>query len=297
MSQSSLLILNAILALMMFGIALSLKAEDFKRVVLKPKAPLTGILAQFLILPLMTWALTMVIPMPTQVALGLILVGSCPGGSFSNIMTYLARGNTAMSVSMTGIASLAAVGMTPFNFALYASLNPATAELLKQIAVPPQDILMVVVFVLAIPLSLGLLAGRWLPVFAQRSEGAFRFISLFTLLLFVLIALARNWSEFVAGASIFLLVVVFHNALALMVGWVTARGMKLNNADTRAVTLEVGLQNSGLGLGIIFTFFGSLTEMAIIAAAWGIWHLVSGLSLAWFWHRRDRQEQAQEAKA
>lgn len=289
MSQNSLLALNLILAMMMFGIALNLKLADFKRVLKQPKGPLTGLVAQFMLLPLLTWFLTLIIPMPAEVALGLILVSSCPGGSFSNIVTYLAKGNTAMSVSMTGVASLLATLMTPFNFMLYASLNPDTAKLLTSINVPASSIFMLVGFVLALPLALGLLCGKYWPAMAARCDGLFRIISLVTLFLFVLIALFSNWAAFVAGASVFLLAVVLHNAMALGVGFTSAKLMQLNDADTRAITLEVGLQNSGLGLGIIFTFFDNLTGMAIIAAAWGCWHLVSGMALCFYWQHQDQR--------
>ncbi|QUJ67272.1 bile acid:sodium symporter family protein [Photobacterium sp. GJ3] len=290
MSNTSLLLLNLVLALMMFGIALGLKPADFRTVARHPKGPLTGLAAQFFLMPALTWLLTMVVPLPAEVALGLILVASCPGGSFSNLVTYLANGNTAMSISMTGMASLAAVVMTPLNFMGYASLNPATAVLLKQITVPPQSILLVVILVLALPLALGLLCGYLAPGFARRSEPWFRVTSLITLLGFVAAALLSHWPQFIAGANVYLLTVVAHNALALAIGWLSAWTMKLPMADRRAVTLEVGLQNSGLGLGIIFSFFSDLTGMAIIAAGWGIWHLLSGLGLCFLWQRQDRRQ-------
>ncbi|RUO40934.1 bile acid:sodium symporter [Pseudidiomarina aestuarii] len=289
MSAASLFVLNAVLALMMFGIALSLKADDFKRVARAPKGPLVGLVAQFLLLPALTYVAVSLISMPAEVALGLLLVSCCPGGSFSNLMTYLANGNTAMSVSMTGIASLLASVLTPLNFMFYASLNPHTDALLKAIDVSTWDMLTIVVLVLAIPLTLGLLCGRRFPHFAATTEQFFRIVSLIALLGFVAIALWLNWDKFIAGASIYLLFVVAHNALALSLGWASARLLGLPQADRRAISLEVGLQNSGLGLGIIFTYFAAQTEMAIIAAAWGIWHLISGLSLTFFWQWLDRR--------
>lgn len=287
MSDSSLLALNLILALMMFGIALSLKVEDFKRVFSQPKAPLTAIVAQFILLPASSWLLTILLPLPAEVALGVILVGCCPGGSFSNIMTYLSKGNTALSVSITALSSLAAAVMTPFNFVLYSSLNPETAALLKSIHVPIQSVLMIVLLVLALPLLLGLITAYYAPRFAERSQGAFKIISLLTLIGFVIAALSQNWQKFSAGANIFMAVVILHNGMALGIGRLTSYFMGLNTPDTRAVTLELGIQNSGLGLGIIFTFFSQLSGMAIIAASWGIWHLISGLSLTWYWHRKQ----------
>jgi len=289
MSAAALFTLNCILALMMFGIALSLQASDFVGVMKAPKGPLVGLMAQFLALPALTCLLTLWLPLPAEIALGLILVSCCPGGSFSNIMTYLGGGNTAMSVSMTGIASLAAAFMTPFNFVLYSSLNPVTREMLTQIDVPTSQLFGIVVLVLAIPLALGLLCRRQFPGFAQAVEPLFRFGSLLTLFGFVAIALYQNWQQFAAAVSIFVVAVVLHNLLALSIGWVSAFALRLPVPDRRAITLEVGLQNSGLGLGIIFTFFAEQTDMALIAATWGIWHLISGLSLTLIWQRLDKK--------
>ena len=293
MSSTSLLVLNSVLAMMMFGIALSLTAEDFRRIARQPVGPLVGMTAQFALLPALTCLLTWLIPMPSEIALGLLLVSCCPGGSFSNLMTYLSNGNTAMSVSMTGVASLLACVLTPLNFMFYAALNPRTQPLLNSISVSTADMLAVIAFVLAIPLVLGITCARIWPLFARKTEPFFRFVSLFTLFGFVAIALFMNWDKFIAGASLFLLAVVAHNALALLIGWSAARALRLPRADTRAITLEVGLQNSGLGLGIIFTFFANLDAMAVIAAAWGIWHLISGLSLSTYWQCKDRKKALQ----
>jgi len=295
MSALSLLMLNAVLATMMFGIALSLTAADFKRVIIKPIGPLAGLGAQFILLPGLTCLLTWLVPMPREVALGLLLVSCCPGGSFSNLMTYLSKGNTALSVSMTGVASLLACILTPLNFMFYAAINPRTHTLLSSITVSVSDMLTVVALVLALPLALGLICAARFPRFAKRTEPIFRLFSLVTLFAFVLIALAMNWQKFLAGASVFLLAVVAHNLLALLIGWITAWLLKLPVADRRAITLEVGLQNSGLGLGIIFTFFADLSSMAIIAAAWGIWHLISGTGLTLTWHWLDRASAKREA--
>lgn len=296
MSSTSLLLLNLILALMMFGIALSLRASDFRQVLKQPKAPLVAMLAQFILLPAASWLLTMLVPMPAEVALGVILIGACPGGSFSNIMTYLSRGNVALSVSMTGIASLSAVILTPFNFMLYASLNPATEALLTSIQIPFKNILLLVLLVLALPLLLGMLTARFAPGFALKSQGLFRIISLATLFSFVLLALIKNWQTFIDAADWFLLLVLLHNGFALSLGYGLAYLMKLSRADRRAITFETGIQNSGLGLGIIFTFFSDFSGMAIIAAAWGIWHLISGLGLTWLWHWRDKTQSQENQK-
>jgi BASS family bile acid:Na+ symporter len=264
---ASLILLNVIMACMMFGVSLSLRLEDFKRIALAPIAPLAGLFAQFLLLPLATCLFTWALKIDAELALGMILVASCPGGSFSNIMTWLARGNVAVSVSMTAVSSLAATVLTPLNFAFYGWLNPHTREYLTQITLEPGGILLLVLLVLALPLVLGMVTGRKLPGLVERSEKPLRIISL----------LERFHS--------FFWLVVAHNLLALSLGYGMGVLLKLPVADRRAVTMEVGIQNSGLGLVILFTFFPEAGGMMLITAFWGVWHLVSGITLSQIWAR------------
>ncbi|MGE6480269.1 bile acid:sodium symporter family protein [Psychrobacter namhaensis] len=284
-SPSSLVLLNLILALMMFGVSLSLRLEDFKRVILSPIAPIAGLFAQFLLLPLMTCLLTWALNIDPELALGMILVASCPGGSFSNIMTWLARGNVAVSVSMTAVSSLAATVLTPLNFAFYGWLNPHTREYLTQITIEPSSILILVLLVLAVPLVLGMVTGRKLPDLVVRIQKPLRIISLLVLMSFVAIAFSSNVALFIERFHSFFWLVVAHNLLALSLGYGIGRMLKLPVADRRAVTLEVGIQNSGLGLVILFTFFPEAGSMMLITAFWGVWHLVSGLTLSQIWAR------------
>ncbi|MGP5504023.1 bile acid:sodium symporter family protein [Psychrobacter celer] len=284
-SPSSLVLLNLILALMMFGVSLSLRLEDFKRVILSPIAPIAGLFAQFLLLPLMTCLLTWALNIDPELALGMILVASCPGGSFSNIMTWLARGNVAVSVSMTAVSSLAATVLTPLNFAFYGWLNPHTREYLTQITIEPSSILILVLLVLAVPLVLGMVTGRKLPDLVVRIQKPLRIISLLVLMSFVAIAFSSNVALFIERFHSFFWLVVAHNLLALSLGYGIGRMLKLPIADRRAVTLEVGIQNSGLGLVILFTFFPEAGGMMLITAFWGVWHLVSGITLSQIWAR------------
>jgi BASS family bile acid:Na+ symporter len=287
---TSLIILNAILALMMFGVSLNLKPADFRRVLTIPRAPIAGLLAQFLLLPLATCLFTWALEVDPQLALGMILVASCPGGSFSNIMTWLGKGSVAVSVSMTAVSSLAATVLTPLNFAFYGWLNPHTRGYLQEIALQPENILMLVLLVLALPLILGMLTGGRFPKLAVRSEKSLRFMSLLVFLAFVAIAFLNNVDLFLAKFHTFFWLVVGHNLLALTLGYGMARLMKLSVADGRAVTMEVGIQNSGLGLVILFTFFPEAGGMMLITAFWGVWHLVSGLTLSQIWARRPPPE-------
>ncbi len=282
---SSLILLNFILAFMMFGVSLSLNLNDFKRVILAPIAPLAGLFAQFLLLPLATCLFTWAFNIDSELALGMILVASCPGGSFSNIMTWLARGNVAVSVSMTAVSSLVATILTPLNFAFYGWLNPHTREYLTQITIEPSGILVLVLLVLGLPLVLGMLVGHKLPALVTKIEKPLRILSILVLVVFVGIAFSSNFGLFIEKFSSFFWLVVAHNLIALSLGYAMGTVLKLPVPDRRAVTLEVGIQNSGLGLIILFTFFPEADSMMLITAFWGVWHLVSGLTLSQIWAR------------
>ena len=282
----SFLLLNFLLALMMFGASLSVKLADFQYLLKAPKAPAIGLISQFALLPLITFGLTQLLDVDPSMALGMILVASCPGGSFSNIMTWLARGHLATSVSMTGISTLAALVMTPLNFAFYASLDPDTSAILATIAVEPWNVMELILLVLVFPLFAGMTFGHYLPAIAAKLDTPFRWLSMLLFFAFVAIAFSANSDLFLQYAQFFIGLVVLHNAIALLIGYGSSRLIKLDSEQTRAVTLEVGIQNSGLGLIIVFNFFPDLGGMMIITAFWGVWHLVSGLSLALFWSKK-----------
>ncbi len=293
-SSENLLILNVILAFMMFGVSLSLTGEDFRRVLKRPDAPIVGLLAQFVLLPAATCLTTWFFEVDPEMALGMILVASCPGGSFSNIMTWLARANVAVSVSMTAVSSLAAMVMTPFNFALYGWLNPHTRSMLTDIQLDSMNILILVALVLGLPLLVGMMTGKLFPRFAARAEKPMRVITLLVLLLFVGVAFGNNMEVFLATADRIVILVVLQNLLALGMGAFAGGLTGLPRQDRRAITMEVGIQNSGLGLAILFTFFPQASGMILIAAFWGVWHLISGLLLAWWWSRGHDDRQNRE---
>jgi BASS family bile acid:Na+ symporter len=283
----SFFLLNLLLALMMFGASLSVKWSDFKLMLSAPRAPLIGLSCQFVLLPLITFLLTRVLVVDPSIALGMILVASCPGGSFSNIMTWLARGHLATSVSMTGISTFAALFLTPLNFAFYASLSPDTSAILADIAVEPAEVMRLILMVLVLPLIAGIVAGQHFPELARKMDRPFRWLSLLLFLAFVAIAFSANGDLFLQYAQYFVGLVVLHNGIALMIGYLASLLTRLDYEQTKAVTLEVGIQNSGLGLIIVFNFYPELGGMMIITAFWGVWHLVSGLALSLFWSRRS----------
>ncbi len=276
---------NAIIALMMFGVSLELRADDFKRILRAPKAPLIGMLVQFVLLPASTCLLTIVLPIDPSLALGMILVATCPSGTFSNIMTWLGRGNVAVSASVTAVSSVTAGIFTPLNFALYAGLNPNTRALLTEISVDPVELLLMVLLVLVLPMVLGMLLGKRQPQLAHKLEKPLRNFSLLVMLAFVGGAFFKNFEQFIEHFHLFFWLVVTLNFMALLLGYLCARLWRLPEADVRAVTLETGIHNSALGMALIFTFFPQAGGMLLIAAFWGCWQLLSGLILALYWSR------------
>jgi len=284
--QSSLLFLNVLIGLMMLGMALDLDLGDFKRLLRQPKPPAIGLAAQFLLLPAFTFLLTMILQPRPSIALGMILVASCPGGNLSNVMTYLAGGNAPLSVGMTAVSTAAAIVMTPLNLAIWGSLNPHTSPILHSVSLSPFDLFTTIVLILGVPLVVGMLVAHRFPNLAERVRRPFKTGSVVVFMGFVLMALANNWDHFVHYVGFVVFAVLIHNALAFAIGYSAARGTGLVARDVRAVTIEVGLQNSALALILIFDFFNGLGGMAIIAAWWGIWHIIAGLVVAGFWSRR-----------
>lgn len=285
-NPQTLFALNIVIGLMMLGVALELKLEDFKRIIVSPKAPTIGLGAQFILLPAFTFLLTLLLRPTPSMALGMILIGACPGGNLSNIMTYLARGNAAVSISMTAVSTAVAIVMTPFNLAFWGSLNPSTAPILRQVSLNPFDVFTTIVMILGIPLTAGMLISHFLPSLAARIRKPFKVFSFIIFIGFVAAALSANWQIFLKVIGLVVFAVLIHNALALNLGYWSARLMRLQKRDVRAVAIEVGIQNSALGLILVFDFFEGLGGMAIVAAWWGIWHIIAGLTVAGFWSRK-----------
>ena len=285
-NPQGLFVINAAIGLMMLGVALELKLEDFKRIFLAPKAPVIGLAAQFILLPAFTFVLTLILQPPPSIALGMILVAACPGGNLSNIVTYLARGNCAVSVSMTAVSTAAAIIMTPLNLTLWGSLNPHTAQILRKVSLSPFDVFVNIFIILGIPLIIGLSVSHRYPSLVQKVRKPFKIFSLIFFLGIVAGALIANWRHFIDYVGLVFFGVLIHNALALNLGYWSGRLLRLNEPDTRAVSIEVGIQNSGLGLILVFNFFQGLGGMAIITAWWGIWHIIAGLIAAFIFSRR-----------
>ncbi len=284
------LILGLVLAVMIFGVSLELRIGQFLAVLRQPQPVLAGMLGQCLILPWATLAVTLLVDLHPGLELGLLLVACCPGGNLSNVMTHLARGNTALSMSMTALSSLLALVLLPLNFALTSGLNPeASAYLAGRLSALQMDrgsILVSVVLLLGLPLLAGMLAGNLWPRLAERVMPGFKRFSLLAFVVFVGGAVAGNWRLFVDNLGLVFFVVVLHNASAIVLGWAMAKLARQRGANLRAMVIEISMHNSGLALGLIFAQFGGEPNMALVAAFWGTWHLVSGLLLVAFWRNR-----------
>lgn len=296
-SPSGLVFLNIALAFIMFGVALGIKLEHFQDILEKPKSFIMGFISQTFLLPAFTFLLVLLLnPTPT-VALGMILVAACPGGNISNFISSIAGGNVALSVSLTAASTTAAIFFTPFNFALWGNFyidfyNANGAEaLLRPLEIDKTQMFQTVFILLGIPVIIGLFVAKKFPRLTKKIQKPINRGSLLFFVLMVIAMLSANFSQFISYVHLVFIIVLLHNGLALATGYFFSKIMKLPYTDQRTIAIETGIQNSGLALALMFNpkIFPPEMElggMAIIAAWWGIWHIISGLTLAWYWSRK-----------
>lgn len=280
-NQDSLLILNICIGFIMFGVALELTIRDFKRIATHPRPVIVGLLSQFALLPALTYLYVWLVNPSSSVALGLILVAACPGGNISNFITLVAKGNAALSVTLTASGTVLAIFLTPLNFSLWGNLYTSTTQV-ENVSVDFLSMLQTIMLLLGVPLVLGMWVAYRFPTFTQKVKKGVRVVSLFMFAGFVVAALTANFSYFLQYIHLIIFLVFGHNALAYLGGYLMGKLSNLSLPDTKSITIETGIQNSGLALVIIFDFFDGLGGMAYIAAWWGVWHILSGLALAWF---------------
>lgn len=272
---------------MVYTVSLELRMEDFRYVARHPVAVGIGLLAQFVLLPAATLALTLVLDLAAPTEAAMMLVAACPGGALSNVVTAFGRGNLALSLSISAVSSLAALVLTPLNFTLMISANPETAAWARQIQVDPKDLVLSLVLLLAVPMSAAMLTTHRAPRVAAKIRKPLARLSGFALGAFIVASVAAQWQLFVIELGRTLPLVILHNGLGLLLGYLGSIAARLSVADRRAVVIEGGMQNSGLALGIIAAQFGSSLPMLAVAGLWGIWHAVSGGSLALLWRWLD----------
>lgn len=287
--------LNIVLAFVMFGVALGIRPGIFAEIIRHPKSAIAGSLSQLVLLPAFTFLLTLLFGdwISPMMALGMILVASCPGGNISNFISSISKANTELSVSLTAISTGLAVFTTPANFAFWGNLYLKYAELgteLPELRIPFWEVFQTIVILLGIPLVLGILCSRYAPSVAGKLKKPLQYASIAFFIVMVVLALGQNIKAFSQCIRYIFLVVFIHNLMALALGYAVGTLGRLPRPDRRTLTIETGIQNSGLGLVLLFNpaIFGDFPPnggMLVITAWWGIWHIVSGLATAYIFSR------------
>ena len=283
---SQMTMLNICLAFLMFGVALEIRTDEFREVFRQPRAPIVGLLTQMFLFPLLTLALVYLFRPAPSISLGMVLVAACPSGNISNFATYLAKGNLALSVTLTSLMTLLAVVTTPLSFAICSQFVPDAADLRKSISIEPLAMVKIIVLLILLPLLAGIFFQKILPAVVLRIKRAVGILSLLIFGGFIVGALISNAENLSQHLEKVFFIVLIHNAAALALGYLVAKSFRINTRDARTLAIESGIHNTGLGLVLIFNFFGGLGGMAMIAAWWGIWDMIAVSSLALWWGRR-----------
>lgn len=306
MNEAGMNTINIVLAFVMFGVALGIKPRTFVEIFKKPQSVFLGIICQMVLLPGFTFLLTITFKnwLSPMIALGMILVAACPGGNISNFITSLSRGNTELSVSLTAINTALCIFTTPLNFSFWGGLYLKFAEkrmLLPELEIPFWEIFKTIVILLGIPLVLGMLCAQYLPKVANALKKPMQYLSVAFFIAMVVLTFGNNIDAFMKCIRYIFLIVLVHNLLALGIGFGTGTLFKVPYKDRRTITIETGIQNSGLGLVLLFnpaifdpTIWTNNGGMVVITAWWGVWHIISGLTLAYMWRIKGRKEIGEE---
>ena len=298
-----MMIVNLILAFVMFGVALGIKTSTFKEVFKKPKSVIVGVLMQWVGLPLVTFIVALALNqwITPMIALGMILVACCPGGNISNFISSLSKGNVELSVSMTAITTALAPIVTPFNFWLWGNLYAYIVSVkqdIPELSIPFLPMLYQILLLLGVPIVLGLLFSRRHPNATKKITKPAQVLSILLFIGMVVVSFSQNWQIFIDNIIYVFFIVLVHNACALATGYFGGRLAKLPIKDCRSLTVEIGIQNSGLGLVLLFNpvifppeiWHQHYGGMLLITAWWGIWHIVAGLTVAFLFRRKPLQE-------
>ena len=270
-------VINYLLGVVMFGMGLTLNLQDFKIVFSRPKDVGIGCLAQFTIMPLLAWALARLFQLDEALALGVVLVGCCPGGTASNVITYLAKGDLALSVGMTGVSTLLAPFLTPL-------LTWALAG--KSVNVNVASMFLSILWVVILPIVIGLLV-KWLsPKFTEKATDYLPAFSSIAIAFIVAIVIAANAGKLLTGGLLIVVVVMLHNICGLGLGYLIGRLLGLSESKKRAVSIEVGMQNSGLASSLATIHFAAYPLATIPGAIFSVWHNLSGAAVAYLYRRK-----------
>ncbi len=296
--EGGMKIVNIILAFIMFGVALGIKMDTFKEVFTKPKSVIVGVLLQWIGLPAVTFTVALALsPFITpMVALGMILVASCPGGNISNFMTSLSKGNIELSVTLSAISTAFAPFITPLNFFFWGSMYNQIISMnsdIPRLVIPFFPMLEQILLLLGVPIVLGMLCAKYCPNITKKISKPTQYLSILLFLVMVIASFSQNFQLFITHLHYICIIVLIHNACALATGYFGAAAAKLPFKERKTLTLEVGIQNSGLGLILLFNqsifppeiWHGHYGGMLMITAWWGIWHIISGLTVSTLFKR------------
>ncbi len=277
---------NYLLGIVMFGMGLTLKASDFAEVFKHPKDVVLGAVCQFTLMPLIAFVLCKVFRLPTELAVGVILVGTCPGGTSSNVMTYLSHGDVPLSVCMTAVSTLLAPIMTPLLTLLYAG---------QTVDVNVGAMFLSVLRVVMLPIVLGLVVNHFFGKFTEKAAKALPLVSTTAIVMIVAAVVSVNSARLMTVGGLIVAVVVCHNLLGYLTGYLVAKVLRLDTTKCRAISIEVGMQNSGLATSLATTHFAQYPLAAVPGAVFSVWHNISGALLAGFFNYRTRKAQQAEA--
>ncbi|WP_347723947.1 bile acid:sodium symporter family protein [Lysinibacillus capsici] len=277
--------ITILLGIVMFGMGLTLKAVDFKLVITNPVPVIIGVCAQYVIMPLSAFLIAYIMNLPAELAAGLVLLGSVPGGTASNVMVYLAKGNVPLSITMTSFSTLLAPIATPLILLLLAG---------KWMPVDPIAMFTSIIQVIIIPIILGIVIRRVVPQIVEKSINVIPLISVVAIMIIVSAVVAGNVDTIASAGSIIFAAVVLHNAFGLLFGYITARVLGLDESNRRAISIEVGMQNSGLGVALATAHFGPLAALPSVLGA--VWHNISGPILATYWSKKPEKPEVQYNK-
>ena len=297
--EGGMMIVNIILAFVMFGVALGIKPRTIKDVVKKPKAIMVGALLQWFALPAVTFAVALALsPLITpMIALGMILVASCPGGNISNFLSSLSKGNIVLSVSLTAITTSMSPIITPLNFFFWGSLYSHFISMkndIPRLIIPFFPMLEQILLLLGLPILLGLLFSHYFPGATKKITKPLQALSVVLFIGMVIVSFTQNFQIFIDNIFYVFFIVLLHNAFALATGYFGGRFAGLPRNDIKSMTIETGIQNSGLGLVLLFNqaifppeiWHGHYGGMLFVTAWWGIWHIISGLGVAYYFRRK-----------
>ena len=275
--------ITILLGIVMFGMGLTLKAADFKMVITHPIPVIIGLIAQFTIMPIAAFGVAYLLQLPPALAAGLVLLGSVPGGTASNVMVYLAKGNVPLSITMTSCSTLLAPIMTPFLLLIFAG---------QWMPVDAVAMFMSIIQVIIIPIVLGLAVSKLLPNVVEKSLNIIPLISVLAIMIIISAIVAGNRENIASAGLLIFLAVFLHNSFGLIFGYLAAKLLKLSIQDRRAISIEVGMQNSGLGVSLAKVHFAD-PMTALPSAFAAVWHNISGPIIASYWATRlDNEEKA-----